>query len=205
MIRDEVAVLRSLEGASYRARRDALLAGSGADLESEVASFVDSPLWTQSVTARILLAKKKYAVLHERILTAIREADVERALKTAGGLNGLLNDFAAQTRVEWGEGALPLAWEVLLKEGGETPSQTLLFHLAILRGLPVERSVDVILAFMESRDDLGMIEASARTLSAFPTEMTDTKVATAYRRHDLVAGALQRLRVDIHYNAKEGR
>ncbi|MBK8254833.1 MAG: hypothetical protein IPK82_19510 [Polyangiaceae bacterium] len=205
MIRDEVAVLRSLEGASYRARRDTLLTSSLADLESELASFVDSPLWTQAVIARIVLAKKTHGALHERVLTAIREADVERALKTAGGLNGLLNEFAQHARVDWGEGALPLAWETLLKEGDETPPQTLLFHLAILRGLPIERSVDVILAFMETRDDLGMIEASARTLAAFPTAMTDTKVATAYRRHDLVAGALQRLRVDIHYSAKEGR
>jgi len=63
----------------------------------------------------------------------------------------------------------------------------------------------VILAFMETRDDEGMIEAAARALAAFPTELTEARVATAYRRHDLVAGALQRLRVDIHYNAKEGR
>ncbi|MEZ4298224.1 MAG: hypothetical protein R3B70_24945 [Polyangiaceae bacterium] len=191
-------------GAAYRARRDALLA-SGEDLAAELASFVDSPLWSQSITARILISKQRDAELHDRIRQAIAEADVARAQQTIAGIGGLFDDFAERTRVEWGSGALPLAWEVLLKEGDELPSITLLFHLAILRGLPDPRSVDVILAFMAGRDDQGMIEASARTLAAFPTPMTEIPVATAYRRHDLVAGALQRLRIDIHYSAKEGR
>lgn len=204
MIRDEIPVLRALEGASYRARRDALLAAE-VDLETELAGLVDSPLWSQAVTARILIARRRDVELHDTIRKAIAEADVSRAQRSAAGLGGLLNDFAARAREEWGEGALPLAWETLLKEGGETPSLTLLFHLAVLRGLPVARSVDVILAFMNTRDDEGLIEASARTLSAFPSSLTQAAVETAYRRHDLVAGALQRLRVDIHYATQEGR
>jgi hypothetical protein len=205
MIRDEILVLRCLEGAAYRARLDAVLAAAEGDLEREVASFLDSPLWQQSVTARILVSVKRDAALHEQIREAIRTADVEHARTTVSGVGGLLDDFAERTRVEWGEGALPLAWQTLLKEGGELDALTLLFHLAILRGLPREVSVDVILTFMESRGDQGMIEASARALAAFPTSMTAAKVAAAYERHDLVAGALQRLRIDIHYNAAEGR
>lgn len=203
MIRDEIVLLRCLEGAAYRARRDAALAAD--TLENEVASLVDSPAWAQAVTARILLGHRKNAALFAQIEEALAGADVEGAKKTAGGLGSLLNELAEQTRVDWGEGALPLAWEALLKSGGELPAVTLLFHLAMLRGLPHPLSVEVILAFMESRDDEGLIEAAARTLAAFPTELIETRVAAAYRRHDLVAGALQRLRVDIHYNAKDGR
>ena len=204
MIHDEIAVLRCLEGASYRARRDKLLASSD-NLAAELASFVDSPLWSQAVTARILLGHRQHATLHDQIRAEIRDADVERAQKTAAGLSGLLNEFAEQARVEWGEGSLPLAWETLLKEGGEHPAVTLMFHLAILRGLPTEHSVHVIFNFMTTRDDEGMIDVAARTLASFPSAMTEVPVANAYRRHDLIAGALQRLKIDIHYAAKEGR
>jgi hypothetical protein len=204
MIGDEIVVLRSLEGAAYRARRDAVIARTP-HLEVEAAPFVDSPLWTHSVTARMLVAHAKDAALHAAIEEAIDKADVAGAQRTASGLGGLFADFAERTRVEWGEGALPLAWESLLKRGGELPPIKLLFHLAILRGLPTPLSVEVLLAFMESRDDEGMIEATARALATFPSALVDTKVAAAYRRHDLVAGALQRLRVDIHYAAQEGR
>ncbi len=203
MIRDELLVLRSLEGAAYRARRDALIT-TESQLETELATFVDSPMWSQSVTARILIGRARHAELHARIEQAIQNADVEGARKTAGGFGSLLNEFAESARVDWGEGALSLSWETLLKEGDEKSAVTLAFHLAILRGLPHPLSVEVILAFMQGRDDQGMIEMAARTLSAFPPVMIEAKVAIAYRRHDLIAGALQRLRVDIYVNSKEG-
>lgn len=204
MIRDEIAVLRGLSGVAYRARRDAALA-SGANLEGELALFVDSPAWEQAVTARILLGHARDAVVYVKIQEAIDAADVAGAQQKASGLGGLLNEFADEVANTWGEAALPCAWEVLLKFGDERPATELLFHLTILRAMPQALSVEVILAFMQGRSDGGMIEASARTLAAFPTALTESRVEALFQKYDLLAGALQRLRIEVHYAKQEGR
>lgn len=185
-----------LAGSAYDAHRDTLLK-STQDLEAKLLAYRQSQAWQTAITATILDGWRKHAALYQSVLNELNSIDIDWERKKVTGIAGIWEAFALRAHQEFKTDILPLCWEVILKHGADWPQWKVITFLRMMEAVPDERSVEPLIAFLETATDTAMQDVAAQTLKRQPgvkaREAIRTRLQSASPPATQAAERLQRV------------
>lgn len=192
--REQLAVLRTLESGLYEPHRDALVAmRDDPKLGALLALDADHADWPRAMTARVVQGWQQHGGLYRSVLDELDGVDVDQVLATATGMPSVWDEFRRRAVEDYREGILPLCWERVVKYGRLAPSWKTTVFARMMEAVPHERNVPPLLHCLSHSDDYSVQDECAQALRAQPPEVMQPEAERLYRKHDVVAGLLQRL------------
>lgn len=188
----EIETLNQTRGPIYRAHRDRLLARApDAKGLLEAATARGDP--RLAVTAEILAGWAAHGPLYRAILAEIEAVNLARASQEITGVRGVWQSLAYRAANAWGEAALPLSWESLLKQRSEIPPWKAIAFLRMIVAVPRASSVMPVLWFLGESEDPDMLHAAHETLKELPCAEMAGEMKQAWELHDMRAAVLHDL------------
>jgi hypothetical protein len=181
-------VLSQLEGPVYTAERNQAL--ENADALKAAEARVADPAWKVQIQAKILRGWAAERALYDQILAELDAVDVETERKTAVGLFRIWDIYALRAQKEYRERVLPLAWEAVLKFWAEWPTWKTVTFLHMISAVPVEESIEPVIAVLIRATDPFLRASAAQALAKLPREAVRARLAAVEAHHQGVLAGI---------------
>jgi hypothetical protein len=168
-------------GEPYRALRTAILTHAP-DLEARLQAERERPAWRSQIFAEILAGWRNHRDMYESVLAELDAVDVAWESKKVTGISGVWDRFALRAQREYQAAILPLCWEVLLARDEEWPDWKVVTFLRMLEAVPDDRSIEPLIAFVETTRPPALRGVGADALSRQPA--VATRLAVIARLED---------------------
>ncbi len=190
---NNLRMLAQLEGPIYRSTRDELFRRGG-NFSDLTARYAGDPDWRVRMTAAILQGWTEQRGLYEKVQSELDRINPAGRSQRLTGMAGLWEEWEMRAHLELREPILPLAWEGVAKLADSLPAWRTAAFLAMISGVPSERSIEPVAHVIETSAERLLRERAALALSKLPRESANRRLAQLSAQAEGIADAVRTAR-----------